>query len=518
MTRALLIGATVLTALISGQPTRAADKSGFDELVRVMDSAKVLQASVFAPKTWAKVEKEHKDAKKSIDLQKAQRTIDKYVNKAREYAENALKATEVCRLSLAEYLDPRDRAREARAYALAPTLYVKAENQFKKATAKVESGDVKGALKDADKSIPLFQVAELEAIKEDVVGPANRLIEKALADDASKFALSTLDKAKTARDKSIGILTADRYNHDAAMVEAKRAEFEARHASNIGLSVRSLNRNDQAWEKLMLVYEIQMSRVGEALGMVQLPFDDGALASADSMIVEIRQLQAKNDELDSSINGLRTGLAEKLSGTLSRLGTDAPGDDPMELAQAIDDQVSGMLVEKSDLTYELEQDRSRLAELADEHSQVSEELSSRKADEDRFRKAKSSLNPSEGEVLFNAANDVVLRLSGLSFDVGKSDIKDEHIPLLEKVKHLIEMYPEAQLVVEGHTDSQGDPKSNVTLSEKRAYAVMQYFRQSLLISADRIQAIGYGADKPIASNQTPDGRAKNRRIDILIMQ
>ena len=111
------------------------------------------------------------------------------------------------------------------------------------------------------------------------------------------------------------------------------------------------------------------------------------------------------------------------------------------------------------------------------------------------------LNPSEGEVLFNSSNDIVLRLSGLSFDVGKSDIKDEHVPLLEKVKQVIEMFPESQLVVEGHTDASGDPKANITLSEKRAFAVMQYLRQSLLIPADRIQAIGYGADKPVAIRQ-----------------
>ena len=121
-------------------------------------------------------------------------------------------------------------------------------------------------------------------------------------------------------------------------------------------------------------------------------------------------------------------------------------------------------------------------------------------------------------LLFHLLLGKVARLSGLSFDIGKSDIKDDHVPLLEKIKKVIQMFPDAQLVVEGRTDASGDPKANLTLSEKRAYAVMQYLRQSLLISADKIQAIGYGADKPIASNQTKDGRAKNRRIDVIIMQ
>ena len=128
------------------------------------------------------------------------------------------------------------------------------------------------------------------------------------------------------------------------------------------------------------------------------------------------------------------------------------------------------------------------------------------------------LNPSEGEVLFNSSNDIVLRLTGLSFDVNKSDIKDEHTSLLKKVMEVIELFPETQLVIEGHTDDSGDPQANLQLSEKRAFAVMQYLRQSLLIPADRVRAIGYGSDRPVASNKTTDGRAKNRRIDVIIMQ
>jgi OOP family OmpA-OmpF porin len=73
-------------------------------------------------------------------------------------------------------------------------------------------------------------------------------------------------------------------------------------------------------------------------------------------------------------------------------------------------------------------------------------------------------------------------------------------------------------MVEGHTDASGVQSDNMALSEKRAFAVMQYLRQSLLIPADKIKSIGYGADRPVASNQTKDGRAKNRRIDIIVMQ
>lgn len=508
----------VCCLLMSAAGASAVDQTRYDDLTRVMDSAKVLEADVFAPKTWERAVKQYANATSSINDNKNQKTVDKYVTEAREYADNAIKATEVSKLSLQEYLDPRKKAKAAQAPTLVPELYSEAEIQFMKATEKVESGNVKDALKEADKSSPLFDTAEMEAIRVKILGTADKLIEKALADDAGKYALSTLDKARTAREKANAILTNDRYNRTEAVKEARRAEYEARHASNIGLSVRSLNRNDQAWEKLMLIYEIQMNRVGAAIGLENLPFDNGPLAAADTLIAYISSLQAGKEQLSEQQANLATGVSEQLQQVLARLGSTSDAQDPIALAQTVDVEVSNLIEERNALNQQVKETRTQLAELSKEHDEVAAELEVRTDREEKFKKAKMMLNPSEGEVLFNSSNDIVLRLSGLSFDVGKSDIKDEHVPLLEKVKQVIEMFPESQLVVEGHTDASGDPKSNITLSEKRAFAVMQYLRQSLLIPADRIQSIGYGSEKPVASNQTAEGRAKNRRIDVIIMQ
>lgn len=508
----------LLTILALAESTFAQGASAFDELVALRDSAKVLQAPVFSPKVWEKAQKKFTEAEKDIRQSKKQKTLIKHIGEAREYTESAIKATEVAKLTLQEYLAPRQKAIEAKAVVLVPKLYQKAEIQFTKATAKIESGDVKGGLKEAGKSKPLFDLAEIEAIRADILGHADRLIDKAIADDAQKFSLATLDKATTARSKANAIITADRYNRAEAEAEADRAEYEARHASNISLSVRSLKRNDQAWEKLMLGYEIQMNRVGKPIGLDHLPFDEGPLAAADTLINFIKNLQSENKHISSQIESLANDLTEQIVATLERLEVSSADGSPVQLARQLDDAVSGMLAEKYDLATQLEVSRSDLAQLSQEHAAVSDELSGRVEKEEKLRKAKMMLNPSEGEVLFNSSNDIVLRLGGLSFAIGRSDIQDDHIALLEKVKEIIQMFPESQLVVEGHTDASGEAAANVTLSEKRAFAVMQYLRQSLLIPANRIQSMGYGADRPIASNQTTDGRAKNRRIDIILMR
>jgi len=500
---------------VAGGSTRAA---GIEELRTLIDSARVLEADVFTPKAWEKLQRSFADAEQSIRLQKNQKTINQYVEQATEYVENAIKQTGIAKRTLEQYLPARERAKTAKAPVLVPQLYSEAETQFMKATERVESGDTKNALKEAAKSEGMFDSVELEAIRADILGEADRLIAKAIADEALKYALSTLDRAKSARMDADAVILGDRYARDKASALAAEAAYEARHASNISQYVRSLDRNDQAWEKLILLYEIQMDRVGKAIGARHLPFDDGPLAAADTLIAYIGSLQSDRQATNTNLDTLRATLSGQLKGSLERLGVTAVGDDPTKLASELDRRLAELVTDRTELSGKLSGVEQELAVLRAQHDEVSGELSGRVEREEKFKRAKTILNPSEGEVLFNSSNDIVLRLSGLSFDIGKSEIKDEHIPLLEKVKEIIQLFPDAQYVVEGHTDTQGDAPANVTLSQKRAFEVMQYLRQALLIPANQIQSMGYGAEHPVASNQTPEGRAKNRRIDVIIMQ
>jgi outer membrane protein OmpA-like peptidoglycan-associated protein len=507
MLKSIRIISLLLTlSLISGTGIYASDATGFEYLQHLMDSARTMGASTFAPNTMGKAESEYSKAESAVSSGKQQKFIDQYVAKATEYTENAIRATEVAKLSLNEYLEPRNKALAAKSVTLVPELYMKAEQVFVKAAAKVESGDVKGGLKEAAKTAPLYDVAELEAIRVSILGTADALIAKAVKDEANKYAVSTLDKARTARAKADAIITSNRYNRAEAEAEAKRSEYEARHASNIALSVRSLSRNDQAWEKLMLVYEIQMNRVGETIGATMLPFDNGPLAAADSLIHYIKSLQTQNQYMTTKFTGIL--------GESSETGTAA---DPQALADKASEKVEGLFAQNKQVSEELEGKQARLTSLEHQHQNVTAELSQRQEREEKLNKAKTLFTPSEGQVFFNASNDIVLRLTGLSFDVGKAYIKDSHVPLLMKVQQVVKMFPNSNLVVEGHTDGTGSSAINMTLSEKRAYAIMQFLRQSMQLSTDRIKSIGYGPDKPVASNQTKDGRAQNRRIDIVIM-
>jgi len=116
--------------------------------------------------------------------------------------------------------------------------------------------------------------------------------------------------------------------------------------------------------------------------------------------------------------------------------------------------------------------------------------------------------PSEGEIAVNLTNDIL-------FDFNSSSLRPESQQTLADLASNFRNYPDEQVTIEGHTDSVGTPSYNQTLSEQRASAVSSYLSTEGVPSA-RITSIGYGETRPKASNDTPEGRQLNRRVEIHI--
>jgi OmpA-OmpF porin, OOP family len=105
---------------------------------------------------------------------------------------------------------------------------------------------------------------------------------------------------------------------------------------------------------------------------------------------------------------------------------------------------------------------------------------------------------------------------GIHFDTGKATIQPDSETILEQIVQLLQQHADLKLRVEGHTDSQGNAAANQALSEKRAQAVVAWLTGKG-INASRLAAKGFGATKPVADNGTEDGRAKNRRVELVKM-
>ena len=106
-----------------------------------------------------------------------------------------------------------------------------------------------------------------------------------------------------------------------------------------------------------------------------------------------------------------------------------------------------------------------------------------------------------------------LVLECVNFATNKAELTPESVEVLDRVATSLLAYPEIRVEVDGHTDSRGSKALNTRLSQKRAESVRDYLIGKG-VAADRLVAKGYGPDKPIASNDTEEGRAQNRRTEL----
>jgi outer membrane protein OmpA-like peptidoglycan-associated protein len=105
---------------------------------------------------------------------------------------------------------------------------------------------------------------------------------------------------------------------------------------------------------------------------------------------------------------------------------------------------------------------------------------------------------------------------GINFDVDKATIRPESMGVLNQIKAVMDQDAELKFEIDGHTDNSGDSAHNQTLSQERADAVKEQLI-SMGIDAGRLTTKGCGDTKPMASNDTPDGKANNRRVEFVRM-
>jgi outer membrane protein OmpA-like peptidoglycan-associated protein len=121
-----------------------------------------------------------------------------------------------------------------------------------------------------------------------------------------------------------------------------------------------------------------------------------------------------------------------------------------------------------------------------------------------------------GRKLYDAiAAEGRVATQGIYFDTGSERIRPESTPTLKEIGAMLTDHPELKLTIEGHTDNVGSAESNQALSEKRAAAVRQFLIDSYQVDGARLQARGLGQTRPAGSNDTPEGRQNNRRVELV---
>lgn len=197
---------------------------------------------------------------------------------------------------------------------------------------------------------------------------------------------------------------------------------------------------------------------------------------------------------------------------------------------------TGKVAESDSDELEFKENAQGMAELAEKLGATEEEMKKlqesisnleeekMKLSEETAEKIEESLSESmmqdKIDVEFNA-NCVILSLNGaFLFDSGQAALKEEAIPVLNKIGVILAKYADGMIEIEGHTDSVpqngGKYENNDVLSSYRALAVFNYLRDNSAIDPGVMKHSGRGEYLPVADNATPEGRAKNRRVEIKI--
>lgn len=136
-------------------------------------------------------------------------------------------------------------------------------------------------------------------------------------------------------------------------------------------------------------------------------------------------------------------------------------------------------------------------------------------DEKVVNTAAAQFNKNEADV-YRQDGNLVIRLKSMNFASNRSDLPAASFSVLNKVKNVMRNLAPDQVMIEGHTDAIGDASKNQKLSELRAQSVKKYFETESYLKGDVLEASGFGYSKPLATNKTKEGRAQNRRVDIVI--
>ena len=448
----------------------------FKDVDAARAAADAARASLLAPRSYTAATKDYEAADAGLQRGRNIEYVRNKVSSALGHYKTATIAAELAKTVLSQVLKSRQDAANAKAPELSPDLWVKAQRQFGSAVRYLERGDLKNAKRRDIEATSYYRDAELIAIKAQYLTETRRLLADADRARVGRYAPLTLGKAKQLLAEAEKELNENRYDTDRPRNLARRANYEAKHALYLSEVARTVRDKDLTVEQLVLQWEEPLNQISDAADIVP------ALANGHAALTTelVTHVENQGNEIHS--------LQQETEAGILRMA------DMEEELRALDKRLGGATAERAALVQRLEA-QARVKQ--------------------QFERVEKMFSRSEARV-FREGNNVILRLVGLSFDSGKSDIRQGSFDLLTKVEKAIDVFPRSELLIEGHTDSYGGDESNQKLSQERAESVQQYMINAMRIPSYRLIATGFGETNPVANNETASGRARNRRIDIVI--
>jgi outer membrane protein OmpA-like peptidoglycan-associated protein len=448
----------------------------FKDADAALAEADAADAKLLAPRSYDKGVKAYAAADTGISRGRNVQYLRDKTAEAASHFGAAKRAAELAKTVLAQVLKSRQDAANAGAPERSGEIWDKAQREFGSAIRYLERGDLKYAKRQGIEATSLYRDAELTAIKAQYLTETRRLLADAEKRRVGRYAPLTLNKAKQLLADAERELEENRYDTDFPRSLAQQANYEAKHAFYLADVVLSVRNKDISTEMLILQWEDPLKQIAGAADVVPV-------------------MSGGHDELQAE-------LVAYIENTRSQI-------------QSLEQEVEAGDLRLADMEDEIRALDERLGGATSERAALIQRLEAQARVKAQFEQVEKLFGKSEARV-FREGNNVILRLVGLSFDSGEAAIKQGSFDLLAKVEKAIDVFPRSELVVEGHTDSYGGDELNQKLSQERAESLQQYMINAMRIPSYRVIATGFGETNPVANNETEAGRAKNRRIDVVI--
>ncbi len=468
----------------------------FNEADGLLKSAKEKQAELYAPVSFERAMQYYRDASEYFTKGAKLEDIREKVKNASAYLAKALDACKLGEETFTATMSARSDAMTAGAPKSTGELWDKAEERFRRAARDLEDGSVGDARKEGDDATKLYRSAELEAIKTNYLSPARDLLKKAEEMRVKDRAPRTFARAQSLVAQVGTLLNQNRYDTDSARQLAMDAKYEAAHAIYLSLVISKMRQEDKTFEDNILDDENQFLKIAAKLG-IEARFDSGFDIAASNI------LRAMNEK-DAKGANVQEGLL-RATDSLHQMG--------LTLIEK-DNQIENFKLQIASMEHRLGSLTENEQQLKQSGEVLQQKLNTQREYEQKVKSLSAMFSEEEGNVLRDG-DDIIIRLYGLTFPVGKNTIEPQYYSLLTKVQDAIKKFPQCQVMIEGHTDSQGSDEVNQTLSQSRAKAVAEYLMANMGVEIP-VHSQGFGESRPIASNDTPEGRAKNRRIEVVI--
>ena len=419
---------------------------------------------------------------------------------AHEPAITELPATSIPADEIAKMDGEINQARNEQIDVFAPTNFAKAESALSEA-----KGDSKGHddAKDILRNVAvsrayLAKATEFSKIAKDSmkeVVEARRLALKEGAKDT--FAPEFKDADRDLKD-----VTAEVEDNKTGDVGERRTAILAKY---LDLELKSIRRT------ALNTAEGKVNKAkkdnAEDWAPQSLALAEKSIKDADNFIISDRHETAKIKVLSDKAMADADKLI--LINKEARLGTKATGEQAALKLYSEREKVAQQ-------QHQLANAQTEVNKLTAAKTDSANALANDQAYNQKFERAQKLFSKDEAEVYRQGPN-LLIRLKGLEFTNATSTLKGSNFALLAKVREVIGDLNADTVTIEGHTDSVGSAAKNDKLSQERAEAVKSYFESNKSQgSSAQYAAMGYGFQKPIATNKTASGRAQNRRVDVQI--